>query len=170
MTFLAATNDNLGRIIPGYAQLRPIEKKRINEFSLVWQMFEGRVFDNRANGERLLAENWFRQSAEEIYANTSASINHFRERYCLAPDAIERRASLLGPREGNMRQRMQDCIERGLERQLNERDVVRACAVVGYRLRNNLFHGEKANYGFEGQLENLTHGVRFLNACLHELR
>lgn len=166
LSFFASTNNNLRQFIPAYAELTPLEKKRINEFSLVWQLFEGRIFNYRATGARILELGWFGEDAGAICEDSFASINYFRHRYALAEDAEARLNNLIaGPQGENVRQ----CIEQGLSAPATPPQIVGACAAICFRLRNNLFHGGKAAYGFAGQLENFSHGVRFLNACLRIL-
>lgn len=165
MSFLACTNGNLNRLLPGYTVLSRVEKKRINEFSLVWQLFEGRVFGHNANSHRMLNLDWFGNSAQEIRANTSNDIAYFRDRFLLGEDAPDHLNSLIGDRGENLR----PCIMQGLGEQAEPELVVRGCGAVCLRLRNNLFHGGKAAYDFEDQLRNFTHGVRFLNSCLNAL-
>lgn len=165
MSFLTGSKENLQRLIPGYVNLRPIEKKRINEFSLVWQLFEGQVFDYRATGQRIVESNWFAQNAEEICERAAAETEYFRDRYWSAENAEARLNSLLGQQREAMRQ----CILRGFETEEDQNALVRSCGAICFRLRNNLFHGTKAAYGFNNQCANFTHGVRFLNTCLNVL-
>lgn len=169
MSFLACTQSNLNRFIPGYAGLNPTEKKRINEFSLVWQMFEGRIFNHHATGHLIIEGNWIFQDAEHICTGAASSISYFRDRYSIGGNAEERLNSLLGQQVGNMRQKMQQCITQGFDVEANQEDIVRSCGAICFRLRNNLFHGGKAAYGFADQRLNFTHGVRFLNTCLNVL-
>lgn len=165
MSFLASTKRNLDALMPGYATLRPVEKKRINEFSLVWQLFEGRLFPDGANGQTIQQVNWLRNRADDVAATTSQEISYFRNRYLLANDAAARFTELLTVRGNNVRQ----CINAGLAQGANTQAQVLGCTAVCFRLRNNLFHGTKALYGYAGQAENFTHGVRFLNACVRVL-
>lgn len=165
MSFLASTNNNLDRFLPGYTVLTRVEKKRINEFSLVWQLFEGRVFDHNASGHRMLNLVWFGYSAEAICADASNNIAYFRNRFLLGEGAPDHLNGLIGQRGENLR----PCIVQGLGEQATPEQVVRGCGAVCLRLRNNLFHGAKAAFNFQDQLGNFTHGVRFLNTCLNLL-
>jgi len=40
------------------------------------------------------------------------------------------------------------------------------CLVIIYRLRNNLFHGDKWSYNLQGQYENFTKANEFLMALM----
>lgn len=162
MSFLEISNWNIHRLMPGYSDRTPLEKERIAEFSLIWQLFEGRVFNHDANGRRLVNETWFGDSSAAIYAEAIDSILYFQNRYLTGIDADIHLEGLIARRGENLRQ----CIVDGLLAHANPEQAVRGSGAVCLRLRNNLFHGEKANYGFDGQLDNFTHGVRFLNTCL----
>ena len=163
MAFLGCTTENLHRFMPGYAQLGPEERERINEFSLVWQMFEARLFGNRANASKIKRTDWFEGYADDICHAAGESIEYFRERYFLAHDANPRLEALIAGLAGD---NVRPSILAGLREGANSTKKVVGCGAICFRLRNNLFHGTKANDGFAGQLNNFTHGIRFLNACL----
>lgn len=165
MSFLACSNRNLNAFIPGHADLNPVERKRMHEFSLIWQLFEGRLFNCNTTGPRIQDEPWFGDRAEAICNSASKSIDYFQTRYLLAENAPVRLNGLIGDQGENLR----DCIVDGLSAQANQEQVVRGCGAVCFRLRNNLFHGGKAAYGFAGQRDNFSHAVRFLNTCVREL-
>ena len=129
-------------------------------------MFEGKVFGYQANAPAIRENDWYGKVAPQICEAASSSILFFQQRYVLAAGAELRFNRLLGGPQGN---NLRSCILQGLGEEAVAEDRVIACAAVCYRIRNNLFHGAKAAYGYAGQRGNLTHCVRFLNACLHFL-
>ncbi|WP_161489422.1 hypothetical protein [Sulfitobacter sp. EhC04] len=164
MHFDPATSQNTRRLIPGYDQLEPRRLVRMFEFSLVWQLFEGRVFQSEDVAVRI-QEYWYRGLHAEIAEQTAADFHFFKHRYQDADDATHRFDILLGDRGENLRL----CIQSGLADDANDHQKTRACAAVCYRLRNNLFHGRKADYGFEEQDGNFERATHFMNTCLHVL-
>lgn len=165
MSFLACTNRNLDRLSPGFSDLSPTEKKRINEFAHTWQLFEGRVFEFEATAAKLRDADWFGQQAEAIFNLTSSQIQFFVERYGLAHNAQYRLNNLLTHRGENLR----ECITQALQQNATPEQSVRGVGAICFRLRNNLFHGMKAEYAFIGQEPNFSNGIRFLNTCIDVL-
>lgn len=155
----------MDRLSPGFSELTPTEKKRINEFAHTWQLFEGRVFEFEATGAKLLHNNWFGQQAEVICTHISGQTQFFIQRYRLAPDADYRLNNLLTHRGENLR----ECITHALQPNACSEQIVRGVGAICFRLRNNLFHGMKAEYAFIGQEQNFAHGIRFLNTCIDVL-
>lgn len=163
MHFDKATAENTLRLIPGYNALEPPQISRMFEFSLVWQLFEGRVIRNE-DVAGTIQEYWYRGCQREIAERTAADFHFFKQRYQDAEDATDRFVKLLGDRE-NLRL----CINSGLDDNANDHQKIRACGAVCYRLRNNLFHGKKAEYGFKDQDENFEYATHFMNTCLDVL-
>lgn len=164
MRFNEETIENTQRLIPGYAGLEPVEISRMFEFSLVWQIFEVRLLQNEEVA-KTIQEFWYQGQQAEIAAQTENDFRFFKHRYQEADDATDRLDKLLGGQGENLRL----CIVNGLNDGANDHQKIRACAAVCYRFRNNLFHGKKAEYGFDEQDANFIHAIHFMNVCLQRL-
>ena len=54
----------------------------------------------------------------------------------------------------------------GLDTKASEQQKTVALAFIVFRLRNNLFHGTKGQYGFSGQLENFRQANALLRVWI----
>lgn len=162
MSYLTSTRQNFDRLLPGYGQLTRAEKTRISEFSLVWQLFESQLFANNATAPKMRNDAWFGQGHVAILESANSALVHFRHRYVEAGDSEQRLRQLLGDRPESLR----NCIVEGLTGDVNPTTATRACGAVCMRLRNNLFHGVKGNYGYRNQRENFKQGIIFMNSCI----
>ena len=140
--------------VPGWEHLPDREKAEIVSFSILWSLFEARVFDceiassdafwekvDEWNGAGMLDPNPFQQE-----------IDYFRDRYITNGDTNRHFGHL------NIRRTdKEELASRVLAGELDdiENQVATALFIV-YRYRNNFFHGEKWTYEFEGQLENFS--------------
>lgn len=165
MSYLPITEATLKQLMPSYALLSHNEKMRISEFSLVWQLFESRLFECNANAEKIKNREWINGREGLIVKGANASVNYFRVRYVEDEQAAERLNSLMGARRSNLREH----ITRGLSQEANAEEEVMACGAVCMRLRNNLFHGVKANDGFVGQYDNFNYAIQFMNTCICQI-
>jgi len=146
----------------GYAHLTPEERQAIHEFSLLWSFFEARVMANNA-------------SIRDFRARVTQAANHgdgldvapfqealafFTARYRDSGGFNHRFQALRfhpGPNGGRAE------VEAVLsEAQTGSAETLLALLIIVYRLRNNLFHGEKWSYYFKDQLGNFTHASAIL--------
>jgi len=142
----------LSQSFPNIRDLCNDEITEITGFMWLWSAFEAKHCKcnaNRATLTRLAA------SMPEINQN---AWRHFQCRYILCDDAQTNLDSLIGGRGANMR----TDIETGLCHNATFLGKKLALAFIVYRLRNNLFHGEKGRYGFNDQLENFKHANALL--------
>lgn len=165
MSYLPITEATLKQLMPSYARLNHDEKMRISEFSLVWQLFESRLFDCSATIAKIRNSEWINGREALIVKGANASVNHFRVRYVDGKQAAERLNSLVGARGIKLREQ----ITRGLSHEASAEEEVMACGAVCMRLRNNLFHGVKASKGFVGQYDNFNYAIQFMNTCICQI-
>ncbi len=146
----------------GYAGLSAEERQAIHSFSLLWSLFEARVLSNNANIPRI------RQRVAEA-ASIGAGIDvvpfqeslaYFAARY-YNNGAFNYRFEHLrfqnGPNSGRAEA---EAVLNGTE--TSPPRILTALLAIIYRLRNNLFHGEKWTYYFKDQLDNFTHACIIL--------
>lgn len=148
----------------GYASLSAAEPQAIHDFSLLWSLFEARVLSNNANIPRI------RQRVTEA-ANLGTGIDaapfqeslaYFTARYYTNGDFNQRFEQLRFQNGQNGGRAEAEAVLNGT--QTTAPEILTALLAIIYRLRNNLFHGEKWTYYFKDQLDNFTH------ACLVLMR
>ncbi|VBB16165.1 hypothetical protein [Burkholderia stabilis] len=144
----------LRMFVPGYSDLDDEERAAISNFTLLWSAMEGLVLDRSANPTSLLA-------AVRVFAERGqlrpdlfeASLAYFRDRYFQEDKFTYHFENLLFRRLD--RRPLVEAVLSGQDDDLEH--IVGALLLITYRLRNNLFHGEKWAYGIRGQQANFLH-------------
>lgn len=148
----------------GYASLTAEERQAIYDFSLLWSLFEAWVLSNNANIPQI------RQRVAEA-ANIGAGIeaaafqdclSYFADRYFIDGRFNHRFEHLRFKNQQNSGRAEAEAALNGT--QTSGPEILIGLLAIVYRLRNNLFHGEKWTYSFRDQQDNFTH------ACLVMLR
>ncbi len=142
-----------------YADLSMIDRKMIEQFSLLWSFFEYRVLGASANVPKIMKKVHELDRASAIANDCSSSaLEYFRDRYSTGGDTNQKFDAL---RFGNAdRKRLvQDVIT---SRKSDAVSVVQSLLIISYRLRNNLFHGEKWAYGLQDQCDNFRNASTVL--------
>jgi len=140
--------------LPGFAVLPARDREAIVSFAFLWSFFEARLMENGANAKRIagLVDQW--NAAGELDADLyDAELAYFKDRYF--------RHGEFTPRFGKLNLRRADMpdLVASVIRGVNDdvRDGVLTLLLIVWRLRNNLFHGEKWAYWLEGQRDNFDH-------------
>ncbi|QGZ35681.1 hypothetical protein [Stappia indica] len=142
----------MNRRLAAYRNLTIQEKRAIRDFALLWSFFEEMWLGNRGDVPRIRLEVEARLAPDASMAAFEGALTYFSNRYVHAGNPSPAFAHLRV--SANDRQYVLDV----LSGQNNEpRRVLAALLIIAYRLRNNFFHGEKAAYGYQGQLENFRH-------------
>ncbi|MDZ4273746.1 MAG: hypothetical protein U0975_13880 [Erythrobacter sp.] len=141
----------------GYAGLSAKERQAIHDFSLLWSLFEARVLSNNANIPRIRERV---AQAASIGAGIDAvpfqeSLAYFTARYYTNGDFNHRFEQLRFQNGPNGGRAEAEAVLTGT--QITAPGILTGLLAIIYRLRNNLFHGEKWAYYFEEQLDNFTH-------------
>jgi hypothetical protein len=142
----------MNRRLAAYSNLTIQEKRAIRDFALLWSFFEEMWLGNRGDVPRIRLEVEARVAPNASMAAFDGDLAYFRNRYVNAGNPT--------PPFGHLRVSSNDqhYVLDVLSGQTNEpRRVLTALLIVVHRLRNNFFHGEKAAYGYQGQLENFRH-------------
>ena len=165
VNFSAETEANLRLYVPGFENLKEDARRAIEEFSLLWQVFEGRRADTNFGTNKALEMKWCIGNQALLIEVTADSYEYFQFRYALAVDHQDRLGALIG-KQGNQKVRTE--IASGLLATACDRQKLIALILICYRLRNNSFHGVKVIDNYEGQLNNFTNAIKFLNAVLSQ--
>jgi hypothetical protein len=152
--------------IPGYAELGDDERKAIQEFSLLWSAFEGAVFEKRAEVGRLLALAEELETTQQLADMTlfDGSLRFWSDRYFPRGQESRHWPSLHMDRTTKRNYRLAVDVLTGADRLPVH--VHQALLLIVYRLRNNLFHGEKWAYGIAGQQSNFEHACAVMMATM----
>ena len=152
--------------VPGFANLSEEEKTSIQNFALLWSLFEGKVLDNQASSRRILSVVHDAVADGKMQMDSfQQCLNYFRERY-------------FGPQGftchfGQLHLRSNDnvpLVEQVLSGNNNDpADCISVILIVIYRFRNNLFHGKKWEYELRGQLGNFTQANSALMTAYDQL-
>lgn len=149
----------LARKVPEFAQLQDNEKDAIYDFSLLWSLFEGIKLNCNCN------VNEIRQFVAEIGqrgrlggVNLDHYVSYLRNRYYVNGNYTDHYANLHIERSGNP----DEVLAMLCNEECSSAVQLIGCLVVVFRLRNNLFHGEKWQYQIQGQLDNFRHANEFL--------
>lgn len=149
--------------VPGYQELRVAEREAVTGFLHFWALFEGRLLDERAGPGKIceFAARW-REDGLARSAPVRSALTYWRRRYFANGALNARFDSLLFRR--NDRGELVEAV------MADERDdaesVVAAVLLIIYRLRNNLFHGLKWQYGLADQEGNFRHANEVLMEVL----
>lgn len=153
----------LGAKAPGFNDLSNEERDAIMQFALLWSFFEAMALDNSASVRAItrLVQSWESNGQLDVDAFTK-SLAYFKERYFNNGTATEKFQGLhFRPRDKRA------LVEAVLtEQNTNPEDCVAALLIIVYRIRNNLFHGEKWAYDIQGQLGNFTNANAILMTAM----
>jgi len=157
--------DWLRKRAPGYGALGELEQSAINEFALLWGLFEGQILETRGSANKIIeiVDRWLYQ--DDLNADAyDDELAYFRKRYFKDGDFTYH--------FGHLNLRQSDCIP--LVRSVidgsnrNPRDWVAAIFIIIMRYRNNLFHGLKWQYQLAGQLDNFSNANSALKKALEQ--
>lgn len=144
---------------PEFSQLQPDEKSAIYDFSLLWSIFEGSKLSCNCNVRKL------RQFVSQVKQrgclgnfNIDEYVQYLQSRYYVDGSFTHHYEQLHVDRSGNPSEVLDMLCN---DRCSKEKQLI-GCLVVIFRLRNNLFHGEKWQYQIQGQLNNFQYANEFL--------
>lgn len=145
--------------VPEFANLSEIEKSAIFDFSILWSFFEGTKLNGKANVLTIksFVNNLDIDSLESL--DISEYLTYLRQRYFHNSTFTQRYEALHLERSGNppeVEQMLRGC-------SCTQSEVnLKGCLIIIYRLRNNLFHGDKWNYNLVDQETNFSKASKFL--------
>ncbi len=136
--------------------------REITQFCWLWPFFENCKLNGYARYENIEC---FCNSKIDNSLSADESISHeyFSCRYTHSAIAEERLAVLLDAQKSG---KLKTALEHGLKRSAQPCEQRLALVCIVYRLRNNLFHGNKADRDMNDQLENFLHANTLLRHWL----
>lgn len=149
--------------IPSYAALPDPDRNAIRSFAFLWSLFEAKLMGGQASARRIAqaVKEWDDAGTlgAELY---DGEVAYFQERYFRDGEFTSLFYGLR-IRKGDMPALIAAGISGDTEA---PRERVLTVLLVIWRLRNNLFHGEKWAYGLQGQFANFTHANAVLMRVL----
>lgn len=139
----------------------------VTDFSLLWNLFESELSDRGVDSNRLsiIASTINRKSNMLQQQNFYEPIfNYFKARYVQKDNTTNQLFERLRFRH-NDNQRLVRNVLTGLEQ--SSEKIIEAILIIIYRLRNNLFHGEKELHNIHTQYTNFHSANWFLTTILN---
>lgn len=134
------TIENLIRVLNCNETVTVFKRKRsfIFNFAMIWNLFEDRCMGNFA---RISEVNNFIESLISIdNLEVNAIFDYFKDRYKVVDNIYNIESLLWRSNENTYRDFV---IEKFRNTQCSHQDKIQAVLYIIFRLRNNLFHGEK---------------------------
>ena len=135
------------------------ELDEIKNFTLLWNIFENTIFNNRFSINLLEQEIINRNPNFEYFSDC---FNYYQDRY-LVEGSIGNRFQFLNFRRNDREQFVRDVL---LGNVTADNAKILTIGIIVYRLRNNLFHGLKDYRHFNGQVGNFSQANIFIQEFL----
>lgn len=148
---------------PGYATLKYSERQAVSYFCLLWSLFEAQQLQRAASPATIVKQVRQWQTQGRLHAKSfEEPLSYFTDRYFSNGDFTHFFHGLkFRPHD------RRPLVERVLTGQAaNLDDRIIALLLIVYRLRNNLFHGEKWSYGIAEQEGNFLNANQVLIGAL----
>ena len=157
---------------PGYRDLTAEERDALNDFCLIWPVFEGSILGPTYTSKDLLAVPETLSAMGVLQVDTLAQeIAYLKGRYWQNGAPTPMFDGLRIDRTTKHNQKViQDFVSSGPE--LPVVDAIQGVLMILLRYRNNTFHGAKSLYGYRDQLSNFRVACAVLMFVLahHPLR
>ena len=157
------TIDWLQEYAPGFQALSGPELRAIEEFLLLWSLFEAKVLNEHGSASAIVASSarWARngQLTAETFGHELA---YFRNRY-VVDDQFSHHFDHLHLRVNDSARLVRRVLHGEDEAPEN---IAAAVLIIVYRFRSNLFHGLKWSYALQGQLDNFMHANEALKRAI----
>ncbi|MGP5451227.1 hypothetical protein ACTXOX_26175 [Pseudomonas helleri] len=153
----------INRRAPEFENLDESERNAIADFSMVWSLFEGTALGGFCNIPeiRKLAEKLAAQNKIE-HCNMNAYLPYLKQRYFVNGELTHHFEHLHIERSGNPAEIVEALCNEGA----SEKTKLIGCLGIIFRLRNNLFHGDKWQYQLRDQKPNFINATKFLMSCM----
>lgn len=153
----------------GYGDLEPSEVEAIEQFSVVWTYFENVACNRDANITAIrTAVRRLAQSENGIGVKAfEPALKHFSDRYFPGGHQDNRFDGLRWRNGGEVAAKNQ-AAEVLTGKATSPSDQLEALLFITYRLRNNLFHGEKWAYGIKDQRDNFVSATQTLISMIDQ--
>lgn len=150
----SASKNWLNTRAPGFSKLPHKDRHAIFDFSFLWSLFESQIMENFARADRIRekVDHWCAEGTLDA-ANFDEELDYFCQRY-FANGSPTENFRFLNFRASDHPDLVLSVLSREND---SPRDKILCLLMVVWRLRNNLFHGEKWAYQLRGQYHNFTY-------------
>lgn len=159
----SASNNWLNAHAPGFGNLPLRDRNAIFDFSFLWSLFESQIMENYARADRIRdkVDHW---SAENTLDTSifEEELDYFHQRY-FSNGSVRDSFQFLKFRASDHEELVLSVLSKKNE---SPRDKMLCLLMIVWRLRNNLFHGEKWAYQLRGQFHNFTYANSILMKIL----
>lgn len=142
--------------------LKPETLQAVTGFTLLWNLFEGLVCNNRANVDTFQRITQNLASTAELEKLVDKSVSFYRSRY-VAGQKMNARFNGLKFRKNGRRQHVESVLKGEVDDFV---DKVFALLIIVYRIRNHIFHGLKSAKTWDDQAENISQASRVLSLII----
>lgn len=150
--------------IPQFKTLEKSERNTIFDFSMLWSLFEGTVMNCFCNVSEIRKfANTCEQSGKLQNIHFENYLIYLQQRYYVNGSLTDHFQHLHINKSGNP----SEVIEALCNNSASNKVKFIGCLIIVFRLRNNLFHGVKWQYQFEGQKENFNNANEFLRNIMN---
>lgn len=155
----------LSHKVPGFANITVEERDAIDDFSFLWSLFEGMEMNRFCNVQTIRQYvSDLDQRGRLVDFDCETYLAYLKDRYFKDGQITNHYYHLDLERNNNPAEVMDALSNENTTRAVK----VIGCLIVIYRLRNNLFHGEKWLYNLEGQLDNFSQANDFLKSIFQD--
>jgi len=153
----------LNNYFPNAPEFNREDIKAVTDFSLMWNLFEFKLGESDMNIARLavIAENITQLSAGNLFYQKY--LEYFQDRYINEESTTNNLFNGLAFRQNDKRDFVADVLKGNNN---NATNIIEAILIILYRLRNNLFHGEKQLHNIHNQYDNFNIANEFLSEIL----
>jgi hypothetical protein len=152
--------DNYLQNVPG---INPEKINAITNFSLMWNLFESVLGNNTMSIQRISQIATLISTKDNCNDFYREYFSYFKDRYV---DEIGNTKAIFNNLAFRANDK-KDFVEQTLKSEgLNAAEAIEALLIIIYRLRNNLFHGEKELHTIHTQYENFNNANLFLSKLL----
>lgn len=135
------TIENLIRVLNCNETVTVFKRKRsfIFNFAMIWNLFEDRCMGKKAQISKV--DDFVNTLPSDLNLNVNIIFDYFKDRYTNQTNGDFRFGNLLW--RGNENTYRNVVIEKFRDTHCSHQDKIKAVLYIIFRLRNNLFHGEK---------------------------
>ncbi|HRF08962.1 MAG TPA: hypothetical protein PL193_10005 [Xanthobacteraceae bacterium] len=160
---MSAATDWLAVKFPSFRRLRNEEIEAISDFTLLWSLYEQAILNLDGNPTSIYnAAIEIMDNEDLLPAEFERAIEYFQDRY-IANGTFNAHFESLNFRTRDRRQ-LVEAVLIGEAESAGRR--LAALLLIVYRLRNNLFHGQKWETGFRDQYSNFQTANSVLKSCI----
>lgn len=153
----------LNNYFPNAPEFNREDIKAVTDFSLMWNLFEFDMGNRNMNIQRII------ECASKIADKTPGNnfydefYQYFKHRYVNEDNTINNLFEQLRFRPGDKKDFVADVL---LDNENSAASKIEAILIILFRLRNNLFHGEKQLHNIHNQYDNFNIANEFLSEIL----